>query len=144
VKDHKQRIVVAGFIQDEGKVLLAKRATTKALAPGKYHLPGGHVEFGETVQAALAREIAEEFGVRVEVREPFFAFSYVTGEIHTIGVVCLARLAEPRANIRLKLDETAEYVWAGADELGRYLAPEDYNLQAALAGFGRAAAGASP
>jgi 8-oxo-dGTP diphosphatase len=130
-----QRIVVAGFILDQGKVLLAKRAATKTLAPGKYHLPGGHVEFGETVQVGLAREIAEEFGVRIEVLEPFFAFSYVTGEIHTVGVVCLARLAEPKENIRLKLDETAEYTWANEEELPRYLLEEDHNYRAAVAGF---------
>src|SRR4051794_40893959 len=49
----QQRIVVAGFILDHGQVLLAKRATTKTLAPGKYHLPGGHVEFGETIKARI-------------------------------------------------------------------------------------------
>jgi 8-oxo-dGTP diphosphatase len=137
MNDNKQRIVAAGFILDQGKVLLAKRATTKKLAPGKYHLPGGHVEFGETVQEALAREIAEEFAVRIEVVEPFFAFSYVAAEIHTIGVVCLARLAEPKENIRLKLDETAEYVWAGEAEIGGYLTQEDHNYRAAVAGFAR-------
>jgi 8-oxo-dGTP diphosphatase len=132
-----QRIVAAGFILDEGKVLLARRAATKALAPGKFHLPGGHVEFGETVEAALAREILEEFGVRVEVREPFFAFSYVAAGAHTVGITCLARLGEPRENIRLKADETDEYVWAAECELLHYLAPDDYNYQAAVAGFAR-------
>jgi len=133
----KQKIVVAGFIREEGKVLLAKRATTKTLAPGMYHLPGGHVEFGENVQVALAREIVEEFGVRIEVLEPFFAFSYVTGEIHTVGVVCHVRLVEPTKSIRLKLDETAEYVWVNEKELRHYLVQEDHNYRAAVAGFGR-------
>lgn len=137
MKNRQQRVVAAGFILYQNKVLLAKRAATKTLAPGKYHLPGGHVEFGETIQETLAREIAEEFAVRIEVQEPFFAFSYVTAEIHTIGVVCLARLAEPKEKIRLKLDETAEYVWAGEDEIGGYLTQEDYNHQAAVAGFAR-------
>ena len=35
----------AAFLHDRGEVLLAKRAASKAIAPGKYHLPGGHVEF---------------------------------------------------------------------------------------------------
>src|SRR4051812_26785859 len=112
-----QKIVAAGFILERGKVLLARRAATKALAPGKFHLPGGHVEFGETVQAALAREIMEEFGIRVEVGEPFFAFSYMAGGVHTVGVACLARLGEPEGNIRVKADETDEYLWAAAGEL---------------------------
>ena len=135
MKDPRQRIVAAGFIWDEGKVLLAKRATTKTVAPGQYHLPGGHVEFGETVEAALVREIAEEFGVGIKVLEPFYAFSYVTGEIHTVGIACLARLTGPRENICLKLDEAAEYVWASKEELLRYLGQDSHNYTAAVAGF---------
>lgn len=36
-------------------------------AKGYYYLPGGHVEFGESVANALAREFAEEAGLRVSV-----------------------------------------------------------------------------
>src|SRR5262245_15050724 len=81
-----QKVVVAAVMIRDGRVLLAKRAATKRIAPGKYHLPGGHVEHGEHPAAALAREMAEEFGVRVDVGEPVHAFAYLWGGEHTVGI----------------------------------------------------------
>jgi ADP-ribose pyrophosphatase YjhB (NUDIX family) len=48
-----------------GSVLLARRAREPAL--GEWSLPGGAVEVGETLLDALARELAEEAGVRIRV-----------------------------------------------------------------------------
>jgi 8-oxo-dGTP diphosphatase len=62
--------VVAGIIRREGKILLARRAPHKPM-PGKWEFPGGKVEEGESPQAALEREIYEEFGVRIEVDDFF-------------------------------------------------------------------------
>ncbi|ERF81079.1 MAG: methylglutaconyl-CoA hydratase [Bradyrhizobium sp. DFCI-1] len=49
----------------DGRVLLVRRARS----PGKgfYSLPGGRVEFGETLHTALHREIDEETGLRVDI-----------------------------------------------------------------------------
>jgi 8-oxo-dGTP pyrophosphatase MutT (NUDIX family) len=131
-----QKIVVAGFLCERGRVLLARRALGKAIAPGEYHLPGGHVEFGEEVPAALARELREELGAAVEVLDPYFTFSYLTPpETHTIGVVCLARLLTPPEGLAFDPRETAETAWAEEGELTRYLSPESHNYRAALLGF---------
>jgi 8-oxo-dGTP diphosphatase len=56
---------VSAAIFRDGKVLLVRRARS----PGKgfYSLPGGRVEFGETLHAALHREVAEETALRVEI-----------------------------------------------------------------------------
>ncbi len=48
----------------QGRVLLGRRAGT-GLAEGLWNLPGGHVEPGESVAQAGARETAEEVGVFV-------------------------------------------------------------------------------
>ena len=50
----------------QGRVLLGRRAGT-GLAEGLWNLPGGHVEPGESVAQAGARETAEEVGVLVRV-----------------------------------------------------------------------------
>jgi 8-oxo-dGTP diphosphatase len=60
------QIVVAGAIVAEGKVLVAQRVRPPELA-GRWELPGGKVAAGETEPDALARELAEELGVEVEV-----------------------------------------------------------------------------
>ena len=62
--------VVAGIIRREGKILLARRASHKAMS-GKWEFPGGKVEEGESPGTALEREIYEEFGVRIEVVDFF-------------------------------------------------------------------------
>jgi len=60
-----QRVVGAAIVRD-GRLLAARR-TAPADSAGRWELPGGKVEPGETPEAALVREIAEELGVTVEV-----------------------------------------------------------------------------
>jgi 8-oxo-dGTP diphosphatase len=53
--------VGALMIRDQ-EVLLGRRAAHKSF-PGCWDIPGGHVEAGEDLASALARELAEEIGV---------------------------------------------------------------------------------
>jgi 8-oxo-dGTP diphosphatase len=61
-------VVVGAALLDAGRLLAARRSAPPELA-GRWELPGGKVEPGETPQAALARELREELGVEVEVGE---------------------------------------------------------------------------
>jgi len=56
---------VGAVIVDDGKVLLVKRKYEPL--KGHWSLPGGMVEVGETLETALAREMLEETGLRVDV-----------------------------------------------------------------------------
>jgi 8-oxo-dGTP diphosphatase len=58
--------VVGAAIVHRGRLLAARR-TTPPEAAGRWELPGGKVEPGETARSALVREIAEELGCTVEV-----------------------------------------------------------------------------
>ena len=59
------QLAVSAVIFRDGQILLVKRARS----PGKgfYSLPGGRVEFGESLQTALHREVDEETGLRIEI-----------------------------------------------------------------------------
>jgi 8-oxo-dGTP diphosphatase len=61
---HPQLAVSAAIFRD-GNILLVRRA--RSPAKGFYSLPGGRVEFGETLHQALHREIDEETALKVEI-----------------------------------------------------------------------------
>lgn len=54
--------VVAAVIWRDGRYLGVRRPPGKPMAGG-YEFPGGKIEPGETPEAALARELAEELGI---------------------------------------------------------------------------------
>ena len=58
-------LTVDAVIIKDGKIVLIKRKEEPF--QGQYALPGGFVEYGETVEAALRREVLEETGLIVEV-----------------------------------------------------------------------------
>ena len=58
-------VSVGAVIVDGGRVLLIKRGQPPL--QGRWSLPGGVVEIGETLQAALAREVREETGLEIDV-----------------------------------------------------------------------------
>ena len=59
------RVGVGAVILHEDKVLLVRRG--KSPSYGKWSLPGGLVELGETTTEAIAREILEECGIKIRV-----------------------------------------------------------------------------
>ena len=61
---HPQLAVSAAIFRDD-KILLVRRA--RSPADGFYSLPGGRVEFGETLHEALNREVTEETALKIEI-----------------------------------------------------------------------------
>jgi 8-oxo-dGTP diphosphatase len=112
---HPQLAVSAAIFRD-GKILLVRRA--RSPAKGVYSLPGGRVEFGETLHAALHREVDEETALKIEIiglagwRE---VLPTAVGGGHYLIMSFAARwtAGEPVLN-----DELDDFRWLKPDELG--------------------------
>ena len=114
-----QRLVVGAAIERDGRVLAARRSAPAALSGG-WEFPGGKLEPGETPAAALARECAEELGVRVAVGA-LLAETPIRDGL-TLAVYRARLVAgEPRA-----LQDHDELRWLGRAELDDvdWLAPD--------------------
>jgi 8-oxo-dGTP diphosphatase len=129
-----QRPVVTAFIHHKGRVLLAKRHEKCKLFPGQYELPGGKVDFGETPEQALEREIMEELAVRVKTGRPFYCFSYESpdGQTHYVETVFIVGLLDPPEKV--KMIEHTDLKWASQNEV-QGLDMSDQAQKAALLGF---------
>ncbi len=62
----KRLVVAAAWIEEEGKVLLARRRENDEQG-GLWEFPGGSLEEGEDLPTCLRRELQEELGLTVEV-----------------------------------------------------------------------------
>jgi 8-oxo-dGTP diphosphatase len=58
-------LAVSAAVFRQGRALIVRRARAPLI--GHFSLPGGGVEVGETLAAALARELEEEVGVKAEI-----------------------------------------------------------------------------
>lgn len=57
------RVGVAVLVQRDGRVLLGRRQG--AHGAGTWALPGGHLEFGESIEGCARRELLEETGLQI-------------------------------------------------------------------------------
>jgi nucleoside triphosphatase len=119
------RLIVVPIIRDaQDRILLCRMAPDRGVFPGQWALPGGGVEPGESLEAALAREVREELGAEVLSSRPLFfkdgvfAKTLADGSKRPIYMVFLlfdCRIAE--APIRLN-EEFVEHAWVAVADLG--------------------------
>ena len=106
-----------------GRILLVRRG--KEPLRGRWVIPGGTVELGESLHEAVVREVAEETGVVVAPREVILVFDRIQRDASAvryhyvvIDYLCDYVSGEPRAG-----SDAAEVALAGPDELASYDMP---------------------
>lgn len=73
-----QLIVLAILERTDHRFLVTKRSMYKKWSPGKWEIPGGGVQAGETSLEAVCREVREETGLRLSGQEGKCVYSYET------------------------------------------------------------------
>ena len=111
------RLTVDSLTRDDGgRLLLVRRGQPPF--EGRWALPGGFVETGETTEEACIRETREETGIEVEVEGLGGVYSRPDRDPrgHTVSVVyrCRAVGGEAKGG-----DDAAEARWFAPDELAR-------------------------
>jgi 8-oxo-dGTP diphosphatase len=114
---------VGGVVVRNGQVLLIRRG--KPPLQGRWVVPGGTVELGETLEGALVREMEEETSLRVEPIEVLTVFDRIEREgervvYHYVIVDYLCRwlAGEARAG-----SDALDVAWATPDQLADYDMP---------------------
>lgn len=124
----------------EGKVLIGKRGPQAGNERGKWEFPGGSVEFGETCEAAIVREIREEAGIEIAVVELLEVVDHILAEEqqHWVAISYIARLVsgDPRVLEPTKIEA---FEWVRVEYLveADLTVPSQFNLRAYLRKVGR-------
>jgi 8-oxo-dGTP diphosphatase len=115
----RPQLAVSAAIFRDGRVLLVRRAEEPA--KGRWTLPGGRVETGETLVAAVTREITEETGLTIRVRglagyrEIILDEAVAGGGRHFVILPFAAEWIS--GDVKLN-DELGDFRWRAIDAIG--------------------------
>ena len=120
----RPQLAVSAVIFRDGKVLLVRRAHS----PGKglYSLPGGRVEYGESLHVALAREVDEETGLKIQILGLVGLHEVLPGGSATGHYVIMSFAARWMGREAVLNEEHDDYKWLQPGHFG------DLNLTGGL------------
>lgn len=110
--------VGALILNDDGEVLLCKRSKNASNERECWEAPGGAVEYGETLENAVKREIKEELAIDLELLEQFPAGDHIIpgDHQHWVATTFLAKIIEGIPNI-MEPEKCDEIKWFSFDAL---------------------------
>ncbi|MCX6764090.1 MAG: NUDIX hydrolase [Candidatus Nealsonbacteria bacterium] len=121
----EKKKVGAGFgviLERNGKILLGKRhpdpdkADSAFRSAGEWSLPGGKLDWGETLEEAAAREVKEETGIIISNPEVISVHNCKNEHAHFMTVGFLVNKWEGEAKV-MEPDEMTEWRWFDLNDL---------------------------
>jgi 8-oxo-dGTP diphosphatase len=109
------RLSVKIIVRDDaGRCLLLKRSTGSKGNPGKWELPGGKIDPGESLDEALLREVAEETGLTISIQGVVGAAESELPAWKVVYLILEGRVES--GEVRLS-EEHDDYVWVDPQKL---------------------------
>jgi 8-oxo-dGTP diphosphatase len=110
---------IKAIIRKGDKILLIKKSDKVDIYPGRWDLPGGRLDLGETWNQGLTREVREETGLKIKlIRE---VRDWENKKWDTIGKTVLCEYVT--GEVRLSWEHT-EYRWMVPDDVFKGDFPE--------------------
>jgi 8-oxo-dGTP diphosphatase len=127
MREYPERPIVGvgAVVIDGGQVLLVRRGHEPL--KGEWSLPGGAVDVGETLEAAVAREVLEETGVEVEVGPMIDVLDSIRVDPDgraRYHFVLIDYLCRPTGGTLCCATDAADATWAAVDDLSRFALAE--------------------
>ncbi len=101
----KQLIVVLGVIVKNRRLLLLKRVDPRTAFNGMWELPGGGVEYGESIDKALRREVFEETGFKIQIKDQLNGITTIVRTKEQFQIFFIAFIVKPTSG-KLKMSKT--------------------------------------
>lgn len=107
------KVIVGGIIEKDNKILMVKEAKKKCY--GKWNVPAGGLEDGETIFEGAIREVFEETGCRVRLKN---MLPIMTGELENTSYMIITFGAELlEEEISFNTEEILDVKWISKEEL---------------------------
>ena len=111
-------LAVRVLLTDEkGKILIIKRSTNSKTNPGKWELPGGKVDSGESFDQALLREVYEETNLKIKLDHVIGVCEQNLPLIRAIHIVMSGEIIDGYLNLS---SEHEGYAWVFFEDLHDY------------------------
>ncbi|NIO45081.1 MAG: NUDIX domain-containing protein [Candidatus Aenigmarchaeota archaeon] len=105
-------LMVRGFIEKNGKILLAKEKKERT-----WETPGGSVRLHETLKRAIKREVLEETGYSIKIEKMMLTDIGGSKLIKEIKVLCIIYKVKLLKKIRKPLPDVVGIRWFSKNEI---------------------------
>lgn len=122
MKDIVQKVIAAGVVLYDGRILIIQRAKDDDVFPNLWEIPSGKKEPLEKIEDTVNREVKEEVGIDVKVVGFVSVFNFqVEKENEIRDATQINFLVSPLGKPEVKLSaEHQDFAWVKEDEVDKY------------------------
>ena len=107
-------VAVKGVITHNNRVLIIQRSEDDEVGAGTWECVGGKMDFGESLEDALIREVQEEVGLIINIDKLLYATTFKTSEHRQ--VIILTYACTTYNNMVVLSGEHKNYLWANKEQ----------------------------